>query len=538
MLYFIPSWYSTNEWKEKEQFWYKRRMQTEMDDTVKQIQLFNRNDICDFQILLLSFAPNFRHFLHRQSVFRAPYWSCFDAIQCVKRKKPAVLSFHNLNWPKNVEFIYSQFAVIAMLNNEKYAQIEFGEDGNPIQVDIFENGQLKRKNIYDDRGFVSCTSIYENGEKAYDQYLSENGTWKICHFADGHVAINPKSNWFLIKNDKVEMKIPFSKQYYDSIEEVIEEVLRAFLSYTTADDIFCAALHEQHMNMLDKILFDRRTIFSAFGDRIIAEDNEKLKRLSAHANYIVADSPNNLRAIKKATGIESSRIVNIQPYDTRIDIGISQQLHVQKILLPVDSLSKETFEEAIKCIAGYLLTNQKAQVHLFTRNSKYDCEKILLDIAGQVLKTNGYPPEWAKKENQTKFDILLDEEEQIPVRFVVEQCIDELSVNKCVREQRILIDLGDNPDLFLQIACVSMGIPQILKRETQYMHNGKNGIVNEDLHRLGEDVGFYLENITNWNHAAIYSYKLSEKNTTKELVKQWKEVIENIEECTCITAGN
>ena len=89
MLYFIPSWYSTNEWKEKEQFWYKRRMQTEMDDTVKQIQLFNRNDICDFQILLLSFAPNFRHFLHRQSVFRAPYWSCFDAIQCVKRKKPA-----------------------------------------------------------------------------------------------------------------------------------------------------------------------------------------------------------------------------------------------------------------------------------------------------------------------------------------------------------------------------------------------------------------------------------------------------------------
>ena len=143
-----------------------------------------------------------------------------------------------------------------------------------------------------------------------------------------------------------------------------------------------------------------------------------------------------------------------------------------------------------------------------------------------------------KKENQKKFDILLDEEEQIPVRFVVEQCIDELSVNKCVREQRILIDLGDNPDLFLQIACVSMGIPQILKRETQYMHNGKNGIVNEDLHRLGEDVGFYLENITNWNHAAIYSYKLSEKNTTKELVKQWKEVIENIEECTSITAGN
>ena len=40
MLYFIPAWYLKNEWKEDEQFWYRRRMKTETDDTVKQIQLF------------------------------------------------------------------------------------------------------------------------------------------------------------------------------------------------------------------------------------------------------------------------------------------------------------------------------------------------------------------------------------------------------------------------------------------------------------------------------------------------------------------
>ena len=37
MLYFIPAWYLNKEWKENEQLWYKRRMQTETDDTVKQI---------------------------------------------------------------------------------------------------------------------------------------------------------------------------------------------------------------------------------------------------------------------------------------------------------------------------------------------------------------------------------------------------------------------------------------------------------------------------------------------------------------------
>ena len=95
MLYFIPAWYLQDEWKENEQLWYRRRMQTETDDTVKQIQLFQRNSVCEYQILLLSYAPNLRHFLHRQSIFRVPCWSVFDAIQEVHRKKQAVLSFHS-----------------------------------------------------------------------------------------------------------------------------------------------------------------------------------------------------------------------------------------------------------------------------------------------------------------------------------------------------------------------------------------------------------------------------------------------------------
>ena len=122
MLYFIPAWYEQNMWKELEQSWHTRRMHTEFDDTVKQVQMFHRNGMRDFKILLLSHTPNFRHFLHRQGVFHAPYWSCFDAIQEINRKKAAVFSFHNLDWPKNIEFVYTPFVVVAYLENVKYAQ--------------------------------------------------------------------------------------------------------------------------------------------------------------------------------------------------------------------------------------------------------------------------------------------------------------------------------------------------------------------------------------------------------------------------------
>ena len=62
MLYFIPAWYQLNSFKELEQSWHTRRMHTEFDDTVKHVQMFYRNGIKDFTILLLSHAPNFRHF--------------------------------------------------------------------------------------------------------------------------------------------------------------------------------------------------------------------------------------------------------------------------------------------------------------------------------------------------------------------------------------------------------------------------------------------------------------------------------------------
>ena len=62
MLHFIPAWYQQNKWCENEQYWYARRMRTEFDDTVKHIQLFHRSKAYEFQIMLLSFAPNFRLF--------------------------------------------------------------------------------------------------------------------------------------------------------------------------------------------------------------------------------------------------------------------------------------------------------------------------------------------------------------------------------------------------------------------------------------------------------------------------------------------
>lgn len=234
MIYFIPAWYNKNTWSEREQQWYVPREKSEFDDTIKQIQLFHRSKSYEYEVALLNYAPNFRHFLHRQSIFRAPYWSCFDAIQNIRRKKVGILSYLNLKWPDGIEFRYTPFLVAAYMDGQLYASVDFAEDGNLIQINMYSQGNIIRTNLYDDRGFVSSTIVYENGKPVYQDFLDEESKWKIrLVLFDGHVEVNPESAQYLLfgTNGK-EQLVDYKKNSYSSIDEVIYEVFRSYVGRT------------------------------------------------------------------------------------------------------------------------------------------------------------------------------------------------------------------------------------------------------------------------------------------------------------------
>ncbi len=526
MLYFIPAWYQKNEWNENEMNWYVRRMQTEFDDTVKQMQLFHRSKAYPYQLMLLSYAPNFRHFLHRQGVYHAPYWSCFDAMQDVSRKRATVLSFHSLNWPEDIEFEYTPFVVVAYLHGEKYAQVEFGEDGNPILIDLYTKGKIQRRNYYDDRGFVSSTVLYNDGEFSHQDYLTDKGLWKLRKFSDGRVKVNPKSPTFLlIQNDNKE-EIRYKKSEYDSLEQVISEVVAAYVAKLEEEAVFCMAVHTRHAKMLETVLENKKLILSFFGNRYDIEQHEDAKALIERANYLIADSKENVDKIQRKMGRKLDNIIDITPFDSRVDFGISQQINVQKILVPVDGIQATVFEDLIKNLGLYLLKNENAQVHLFTRQAQYGRSSQLLASVRDILEKSDMDPEWATEIHvANKAENRLDEVEN--VRFFVETCVDELSVSKCMREQRIIVDMRQEViELYLRITGISVGIPQIVYTQTQFVEHGKNGMVLKDMSRLVETLDFYLGSLSNWNEAMVYSYELGQKFTTRMLVEKWKEVID------------
>ena len=522
MLHFIPGWYADGKWQEQEQYWHARRMHTEFDDTVKHVQLFHRNQIYPFQMLLLSYAPNFRHFLHRQGVFHGKYWSCFDAIQKVTRSKAAILSFHNLKWPVGTEFMYTMFAVVAIVNGEKYAKIEFGEDGNPIEVQMYHDGQVIRKNIYDDRGFLSSTVIFLDGNPLYQDYLGENGIWRIrCHISDNRVEINQSDPTFLLEGEE----IPFQKSTYGSMEELIEEVLAAYVSQRDQADIFCAAAHPLHLGLVKRALSGKKLILSFFEDRYPFSEKGKDDSLFYGVQHVISDSKGTMELLSRMTEAVPPCTV-ITPFDSRPDFGISQQLHTQKILIPVDGLEEKQFQWLIKRLYVYLQENPNAQVHLFTRQAEYGLDKqILHTVKNWILDI----------QREDEKDLPADAQDwntatqAIDSRFFADQCVDELSVSKCLREQRLIVDFRNVRDVYLRIIAISMGIPQIMMYPSEFMVSGENGILLWDPDRLNDAIRYYLGTLKNWNKAMVAAYELGKKFDTKHQVENWKGVMDSFE---------
>lgn len=529
MLYFVPAWYHNNEWCENEQAWSVRRTQSEFDDTVKQIQLFHRSNLYPFVILLLSAAPNFRHFLHRQGTYRAPYWSCFDSIQEIRRRKAAVFSFRDLNWPDGTEFVYNPFEVFAMVNGELYAQIVFGEYGNMIYINMYRDGAVSRQNVYDDRGFIASTILYDQGNPHHKDYLMENGVWKIrYYYSDGHIEVNPEAPTYLMVNGEEECQYTFTSMNYEKMDYLIEEVLNTYLASVAGNDIFCIAMHKLHMKTMENTMLGRNLVLSFFKDRYSLEDLEEAEKLIEMSDYIVADSRESRTFITYRMRHSIRNITDISPFDTRVDLGISQQLTVQKVLLPVDGLVDELFEKVVIGLGEYLSQNKYVQVHIFTRDIYYKKPAILLDRISRILSDNSMEANWAIPMDER--DAMMEDEETeiVPQRFYVEQCVSEIEVSKCIREQRLLIDLRDVPEMYLQISAISVCIPQIVRTKTQFIENGKNGKVIDDVAELAEVMRYYLDGLANWNEAAVNSYEIGKRFSTKVLINKWKGIIRSI----------
>jgi accessory secretory protein Asp1 len=97
---------------------------------------------------------------------------------------------------------------------------------------------------------------------------------------------------------------------------------------------------------------------------------------------------------------------------------------------------------------------------------------------------------------------------------------------KLLQEARVYIDSGALPDLWLQSQAVSAGVPQIIRREDEFLLMGINGVVCLELDALFPAAGRFLDRLRKWNQALVADAALLEEFTADKLLTQWQEILE------------
>lgn len=504
MKYFIPAWYSKgNWWSHQSTPYYNQRSISEFDEMISLMNMHIQNKV-DFQTIILNYYPDLRTFLHRNDLFEMNYWSVFDEIQGFENQKLEPINFEKLHWPQGTEFVYTPFIVRCITAENKYSNVYFNQDGYVIWIESFESGLKQQRYILDDRGFLSSIQYFDlEGKVDKQEYMTINGNCILTeNLKTGEVTVTENYQQLFLSISYVDMS------------ELIQERLSAYMDKVKVDAPVIIASDERHNNFMTQALKSFKTCFSIFKNRNYTISQAQIASIEK-SDYWLVDLLDNEQILQdyKAKYNISSKIMRITPFDAQVFPNISGQLYEMYVGVWIDGTSENELRKLMNHMIGYIEQNSEVRLVLLTQIQDNDIPQWL---RSQIQDVNN---------RHNKIDEMEDVIESIPTEEYV-SLIElkhvplEIDIIETVSKLRIIIDLSKEPELFLQISSISTGIPQINKRQTDYVKNKTNGLVIEKSDEIIPAIKYFLDHLKNWNYSYAYSIKLVEAFASKNIVKQ------------------
>lgn len=355
MYYFIPSWYANNQWDFVEPSY----MDLYFDDTVNQLRLFQRAGEAN-QLLMLDYAPMLRLNLHDQNIEEYNYWSVFDFIQGINLHKVRPITLEDLSFPKQAEFVPTPFLMMVFVHNEHYADIQFKSNGYIAFIDYYQDKQLTKQYIFDDRAFISSVIFYNNGQASHQDYLNLAGQWVVREFyAKGSIEINQD----LLEKER------FDHTTYQSKETLIEEMTSKYLiKHMGQDDKVVVAYSDRHNHLFNQLSQKNKIdlIYSLYSQRSFESNTKDFKTSLKRAKLLITDTDQlkvQLINYTKKSSLDTS-IYRLSPFDTRLQLGMSQRIKNLIIYLEVSQLSLEEIKEVMDVIKTKMEKDERIRLVL------------------------------------------------------------------------------------------------------------------------------------------------------------------------------
>lgn len=512
MYYFIPAWYGAErKWHVDIVPWYRTTFKLEFDDTFNQIRLLQGQGIKS-HLLLLSYQPHLRYFLHRHGILEVDTYSVFDDLQNLHDIHSQVLQLKDIEWDRDCEFLFSPFAIVVQKKGHRYAQVELGVEGFISDIYYFdEDGQPMTHYIMDDRGFVSSVIYLENGQPHHQDYLDTTGIWQFREFLqdNGRVEINPIFGY------------RFNLLNYRNLGQLIAEFFeRRLARHHRESDLFILPADSFHNDfVLSRLPEKSYKILSLFVGRNSQESLSELADILDRVVLTLVDREDSLEFLRKLFYKKADRIHHLSPFDTRLRLGKSQTRKESLIYYQL-TVDEEIDKEGICQILSFVSTTKDTEVIFGVYGANQEQMESIEMLVQEViqerisLESLQKPVEFSKGENP------LEENQQQELRFQFVNINDELDLLKTLEYVRLIVDLSKQPHLYTQIAGISAGIPQINQVETVYVDHLQNGYLLSELSELNKAIHYYLDTLKAWNQSLIYSIDKIKEHTGQRFLEK------------------
>ena len=515
MFYFIPAWQNSQV--------------TKTDDMLSQIKMFQSVEE-PMQVYVRDYFPNLRTFLFFEGMTEVPHISIYDEMQNIRQEYENKIDVYDINWPSDVSFYYSQFAIYVMQADRHYASVFFDALNNIERIEFYDElHRVIQKFFIDDRGFISLIENFEDNKLVKKEYYNESFElqFSIDYTKEQIVTLG-------VENQK-----KYNRATFDTLAEFAQCVLQAHLNELTPNDTIVFAIDNHLLRLFGEMnSITAKCVASIFSHRTFDYRSDLAMKYLSQMDLILTDNPasqKNIQSLQLSVPIEV-----ITPYDAVLKLGESQRVGYYLIHFVYHGLPLEQVNALLYQIIHW---NHQYRWHFAIDCIKNEDMPVLQEKLKSALATyyqvdSSIVEECYNQMNQNQENELVDEEVNPDLNKTI------LRIKKVIKEitvvyfsdkeellsgliyTRILIDLANQPDVLRQICGISIGIPMINVVDTGYVINHQNGRIIEDESTLESVLLYYLTGLRHWNESLVYSVAQLNRYTNGAIVNQWKEWLE------------
>lgn len=497
-------------------------------------------------LLFLNEAPALRQQLNANGLLRLPWWNVFDEIQGIPIDEGLPLDVSDVPLPADSDLVYNGDGVLIMREDQLLGTVT-RHQGAVWQVRWLLEDRGQRVDQYDDRGLLATQTWFTaEAEMIQKEWLGISGQW-IMRQTD-HVEIAAAA------------KERFAQDSYPDTASVVGEFLHHYLLEQAAPTSLVMMANTAAVRFAPIIPATVETHYF-----VTAGQKQILTDLSSTATSFIAETAVNADQVQTqlnhVSGSRQPVIRVIPPFSTALNLGRSNEVAASIIYWHVNRLDRAERDTVFHQLLTQLQHEGDNQLIIDTDTDEQSAEfqhtavrfaaeqqGIDLDSAEfnhlQAVLNGQELPEATPVEAKTemteadeKAAVASDEQPEdddseailAVQRFLARIAYQTNAPYEQVRQDfataRLLVDLGQVPNLFMQITAISAGIPQINRRDTGYVQAGGNGQLIDQLGELPAALVYFLNSLHHWNEALVVNAQLIEQYSEEHSRDLWQEVL-------------